>query len=406
MHEMRIGTLALLGVFLAAAAHVAEAESGGKRSITAVEHKRSTIYHSPQTPGFTCWTGTWLMPDDSLMVALTQATGPLEGRPKAPADVRKRLNWPPAGHKGYEQYDMTGLDLSNVYLSSVDHGTTWNKVSEDHFVSCMNGAAINRAQLALPDGTIVRSVWGRYLPYNDPPVPQTGLLERSHDGSKTWQPLKTILDPAHHTVFITKLEQLSDGRLLAIGGIADVPAGSFTRHEFSAALAPGMLVSKDGGKTWSRPIPVVPPEHAKNWGGEEFDVAELTGGDLLCVFRRLDPQPPRNREVRWQGLLKKQGETWVPERVGPAPFPHSGHPELLATREGPVLHIATSGIHWTTDAGRSWHRLDVPGSRYYPSSVQGPQGRIYVFAHVGGDNAYGSVDQSITMDTFRLNVSP
>ena len=95
----------------------------------------------------------------------------------------------------------------------------------------------------------------------------------------------------------------------------------------------------------------------------------------------------------------------MPERVGPAPFPHSGHPELLATREGPVLHVATSGIHWTTDAGRSWHRLDVPGSRYYPSSVQGPQGRIYIFAHVGGDNAYGSVDQSITMDTFQLNVS-
>ena len=26
--------------------------------------------------------------------------------------------------------------------------------------------------------------------------------------------------------------------------------------------------------------------------------------------------------------------------VGPAPFPHSGHPELLATREGPILHLA------------------------------------------------------------------
>ena len=33
-----------------------------------------------------------------------------------------------------------------------------------------------------------------------------------------------------------------------------------------------------------------------------------------------------------------------------------------------------------------------------------PDGRIYIFAHVGGDDAYGSVDQSIVMDTFRLDV--
>ena len=56
------------------------------------------------------------------------------------------------------------------------------------------------------------------------------------------------------------------------------------------------------------------------------------------------------------------------------------------------------------DRLRARHRLDVPGTPYYPSSVQGPEGRIYIFAHVGGDNPYGKVDQSITMDTFRLKV--
>ena len=117
MQQMRSGTLALLGFLLAAAAHAVGAESGGQPSVTAVEYERSTIYHSPQKPGFTCWTGTWLMPDNSLMVALTQAVGPLEGRPKAPPEVRKRLNWP---HAGIENYDMTGLDMSNVYLRSVD----------------------------------------------------------------------------------------------------------------------------------------------------------------------------------------------------------------------------------------------------------------------------------------------
>ena len=92
-----------------------------------------------------------------------------------------------------------------------------------------------------------------------------------------------------------------------------------------------------------------------------------------------------------------------PGEVGPAPFPHSGMPELLATREGPILHLATSGIHWTTDAGTSWHKLDVPGTAYYPRSVQTADGRIFVFGHVGGDDAYGKSDQSIVMDSFFLN---
>jgi len=83
-------------------------------------------------------------------------------------------------------------------------------------------------------------------------------------------------------------------------------------------------------------------------------------------------------------------------------LPHSGQPELLATAEGPILHVATSGIHWTSDADQTWHKLDVPATAYYPRSVQTKDGRIFVFGHVGGDDAYGKADQSIVMDSFRL----
>ena len=58
---------------------------------TAIEYQRQTIYHSPQTPGFTCWVNAWTMRDGSLMVSFTQATGPVAGRPKAPRMCRK--NW-------------------------------------------------------------------------------------------------------------------------------------------------------------------------------------------------------------------------------------------------------------------------------------------------------------------------
>jgi hypothetical protein len=263
----------------------------------------------------------------------------------------------------------------------------------------MNGTT-GEAQTALHDGTVVRGVWGQYLPYN-PEVPKTGYLERSTDGTKTWGKPEVLLDPDKYSAWPKRIRVLRDGRLLVLGGVAHVPANSRTRAEYSDLFEPLLLVSSDQGKSWKGPVLVVPPQHRRHWGGEEFDAAEMANGDLLCVFRRADPADSR-REVRWQGVLKKSGETWTPGEVGPAPFQHSGHPDVLATREGPILHLATRGIHWTNDAGKSWHALQVPGTAYYPRAVQAVDGRIFVFGHVGGDDAYGKVDQSIVMDSFRL----
>ena len=396
MAVMNTTVIAIWSAIVAAQVSAAEPE------VKAVDHVRRTIYHSPQSPGFTSWVGTWAMPDRSVMVCFTQATGPVHGRPRAPQDVLRKLAWPPAGKP---LYDMTGLDMRNVHLRSYDAGESWQQVSADPFKSCMNGIT-GECETALRDGTVVRGVWGYYLPFN-PELPQTGYLQRSCDGTKTWGPPEVLLDPQRCTACPKRIRELSDGRVVVMGGIAHEPANSKTRGEYSRLMEPMLLASEDAGKTWGEPIAVVPDEHRRQWGGEEYDLAELPNGDLLCVFRRPGRDERTGKptgEVRWQGLLKKQGRSWVPTKVGPAPFPHSGHPELLATRERVVLHIATSGVHWTADAGDSWHRLNVPNTGYYPRSVQTGDGRIYIFWHVGGDNAYAAVDQSIGMDCFRLSV--
>lgn len=361
---------------------------------TAVEYEHQVIYHSPQTPGFTSWVSAWSMPDGSLMTSFTQATGPVEGRPRAPKEIQVKLGWPPPGQPGY---DMTGLDLRNVHLRSVDAGKTWLQVSADPFKSCMNGVA--EGETALPGGAILRCVWGHYLPYN-PEVPQTGYVQRSTDGSKTWGPPELLLDPLQYTAWPKRIRVLRDGRIIVIGGFVRLPANSRTREEYCRQLEPLLLVSKDHGKTWSAPIPVVPAQYRDTWGGEECDAAELPNGDLLFVFRRFVPE--LNAEARWQGVLQKSGESWSVGDTGPAPFPRSGHPELCATQEGPILHIATTGVDYTGDAGKTWRKLALPKLGYYPRSVQMHDGQILVFAHVGGDDAYGHSDQSIVMDRFRL----
>jgi hypothetical protein len=357
---------------------------------SAVKHQRQTIYHPSQKPGFASWCGSWTMPDGSLMVSFTQATGPVEGRPQAPKEVQHRLTWPPPGHPGY---DMTGLDLRNVHLRSTDAGGTWQQVSADGFKTCMNGIT-GEAETALADGTVLRGVLGFYLPYN-PDLPQTGFLQRSSDGTKTWGKPEVPLDTAKYSTWPGRIRVLRDGRVLLLAGVTQAPAGSQSRQEFSMVVEPALLVSSDQGHTWKGPLFAALAEQRGGWT-EEFDIAELANGDLLCIFRRASDA------TRWQSTLKKSDDTWIAQQAGPSVLPHSGHPELLATREGPILHVATSGIHWTSDAGQTWHKLDVPGTAYYPRSVQTKDGRIFVFGHVGGDDAYGKVDQSIVMDSFRL----
>src|SRR4051794_37275421 len=61
----------------------------GIPSVHAVDLRRTTLYHSPQTPGYTAWTGAWVMPDQSIMTAFIRATGPIDPakRRRAPAGV-------------------------------------------------------------------------------------------------------------------------------------------------------------------------------------------------------------------------------------------------------------------------------------------------------------------------------
>ncbi|MBA3481749.1 MAG: exo-alpha-sialidase [Pirellulales bacterium] len=400
-----LGLLTIFGFVLAAVPKPAPADdtpAPAGNTYIARDHSRKQIYHSPQTPGYTCWVGAWAMPDESLMICFTQATGPLEGRPTMPAELKARWNWPPAGQPNF---DFTGLDLHNVYMRSSDEGKTWQQTGAELFHTPGGQMSQGGPQIALPDGAILRAAFGYHLPL-DPDVPKTGFLQRSTDGGQTWGDRQVVLDADECTYRITRLRRLRDGRMIALGGIASAESSSVTQEELSAMWRPLFMVSEDEGKSWSPPLEIAGEDERGTWGGEEWDVAELDNGDLLAVFRRFDPKD-RTKQARWQGILQKQDDSWSVERLTRSVLPHSGHPELLATREGPVLHIATNGTHWTKDGGETWNELKIQGvqstfgSHYYPHSLQIADGTIYVFAHTGSHDPYGK-DQRVMMDKFRL----
>ena len=364
--------------------------------------ERFFVYHSPQYPGFTSWCGLWTMSDASVMCSFTQATGPFQGRPRAPDEVRRRLAWPPAGR---EAYDMTGLRLENVHLRSADSGRSWAIAGTDAFTSCMNGA-FGEAEVALADGTILRGGWGQYLPY-DEDVPRDGFVQRSGDGGRTWGVPEPINADDACTFWPKRLRVLDDGRLLAGGGLHRRFPGQDTRTDWGRDALPVLFVADAAGYGWSGPFPVVAEAQREGFDyTEEFDWAECPGGDLLVIVRA------GQKEGRLQVRLRKAGDGWEAGSVAPAGLPYSGHPELLAMTEGTVLHVATTGISATCDEGATWQDLrlqdglaelrDERATPYYPKSVQLGDGEIVVIGHVGGDDGYGKVDQSIIGLRFRL----
>jgi hypothetical protein len=198
-------------------------------------------------------------------------------------------------------------------------------------------------------------------------------------------------------MYPSQIHQLRDGRLILMGGMvkqADAKTALYLLKEF--------FQSRDGGKTWSH-IWTMPKEAGLC---EESDFVELDNGDLLFIHRAEHYQD--NKYIssnRLQTIFHRKGDGWEIGPVTAVPMPHSGYPELLKLREGPILHLGTDGI-WEIGPGlETWTRLDLPGTPYYPRAIQLNDGRVLVVGHVGGDDEYGKVNQTIVGFTFKLNVS-
>jgi len=300
--------------------------------------------------------------------------------------------------------DFWGLELAAKYLRSTDGGRRWSEVGSDRYRAAYPHGYAAAATIALRNGALLRRVNGYDL-LHDRSVPHTAYLQRLYPGTRRWSAPQVLLDPKRYTYQLSRLRRLRDGRLVATGQYWDVPAGTPHEKLMRSRARHLLMVSRDDGRTWRRvPVEIPPGRYVTV---NEWDVAELPNGDLLAAFRSGRSRSSSEAVVR-QGRLARSGEGWRLTSVSDTPIPHTGHPELLATREGVVLHIGGTGVHWTATGGRSWKpvRFLSPdaryGSEYYPVSLQTGDGLIRVFGHVGADEPYGARDQAVVMDTFRL----
>lgn len=367
--------------------------------VESIDYTEKVIYHSPETPGYTSWVGLALLPGGTLRCDFSQLTGPKD---------KPLVNVP--------------------VLESQDGGENWSKVSGDAIVDpategiilnfTPQGIILSRMRTSVTrNGTLIRLGWMPWttLASADPNPNSSGYLERSTDGGKTWGEKIFLLPAKEYHTWPSNIRQLHDGRLVLMAGVwkkgdGDIPTRRMTKM---------MFISSDEGKTWSKPVILIPTEVGVC---EESDFCELPNGDLFWIHRvehypdkpteipklaaRMGSKPPESYwySDRMQSITRKNGNTFIPEPSTPAPFPHSGYPVVLYTSEGLILHLATDGIYWTADVGKTWTKFNLPGTNYYPKALQLADGKIICIGHRGSDDYYGSVDQAIVEQTFRLYI--
>lgn len=366
-------TLACLAMSLSAWAGTSQAVAVKEAS------PQKAIYHSPQTPGYTAWTTLWRDPKGELRLAFQQVTGPVE-------EWSKRKN-------------------VTVILGSADEAATWEKIREaparTSAVSLGQGiyaapgssGFCGHGLVALKDGTLVTGLWAKAGEQGT-----SGYIQRSTDEGQTWSAPIYFRDPKAYRTYPSQVHQLHDGRLVLVAGTVKQADAEITKY-----LLKEFFESRDMGKTWSH-IWTMPADVGLC---EESDFVELDNGNLLFIHRA--EHFDGNKYVasdRLQNIFHRKGDGWEIGEVTPVPMPHSGFPELLKMPDGSVLHIGTDGIWHTPPDLHTWTRLDLPGSPYYPRATLLKDGRVLVVGHVGADDEYGKVDQSIVTQTFRLEESP
>lgn len=379
---------------------------------------------------YTAWTGTWIMGDGrTVMHAFMRTTGPTAPYPKScDGSVVVGSVTPSAS--------FARARSTQIVRSTTDGGRTWRPVHAGDVIGTHPIPFTPQPTIALRadsgagvrEGTLLRRVNGADLQgvtaYGGRPA--TAFLQRLAPGEERWVDVPTkfgngvILDPRKHTYQLSRIRRLSDGRLIGLGSVGPPASTNLSRYR-------GLLLSStDEGTTWRSALTV--PDDALR--PLEWDVAEIPGGDgdLLAVMRTLRD----GEQIRAQARLARgaDGTTtttgtpndddgWIMEQPMQAPeqLPHSGHPELLTARvdgagdASVIVDLATTGVHYTVDAGRSWRPLPFASGThttgYYPRSVQAADGTIFVFGHRGADDPYRpDLNQSIVMDRFRIRAAP
>ena len=287
--------------------------------------------------------------------------------------------------------DAEPLPQNRVTLSrSLDKGESWSSMEPvDLGIKAANpGRALVPSELmvrgerctlfvATHDGTFAD--WKEWMAHSD-------------DSCRTWSALEPAPGRLHDRTFIRNHIVTGDGRILLpfqhylrVGETREISQG----RRFSKPTDPrnGVLMSDDGGKTWTEHGNIRITEDDSYHGWAENNIVELTDGRIAMIIRA------DGKKVLYTAESTDDGRTW-PELATPTEIPNPGSKAVIYGLGGDDVAL----LHNPNPKHRSplalWVSYD--GMKTWPyrrtlvqESADGPNGRLnYPDGFVSKDRQY------------------
>lgn len=237
----------------------------------------------PGTPGRLTSDGSRLtaLPDGELVVFMVRAD---------------RSEHPDAGLTNPDNLGFVPTELT--LLRSRDFGHTWCEPEPFRpplvgpaFELCCPITVLSDGQWVLPTQTWPG--WDGHCPNG---IRMVAFV--SHDRGRTWPEYRDVMSEPEGEVFFweSKVVELPDGRLLAVAWVYDNAASADRPNHYA--------ISRDAGKTWSRPA-------STGLLGQTLTPFVVNERRILCVYRRMD------RSGLWANWSHLEGDDWVNDGAEP-----------------------------------------------------------------------------------------
>ena len=301
---------------------------------------------------------------------------------------------------------------NRTYLfRSTDNGATW---SEKQMLNTEDGMAHYHTCTAIVGGEI----WVFISRHDGYFSHWTNYMLISGDSGCTWKKRELKLLPEY--AFVRSMSVLSDGNLILPYHAYPVTRayddecrarGSLLYKEYQPFTEIGLLVSKDGGKSFEKIIAHRQTEDElrsvslARWSWTENSIAEIQPGHLAMIYR-ID-----GSGWLWRMDSKDFGKTWQPPFKTDIPNP-SNKPHLLNGRKGEIILINTpcntDGIFYlrkrfplevwiSYDGMKTWGKKirvsDFPGAYSYADGFVDGDGHLKIaFEFNRHDIYYADID--------------
>ncbi|QDT64740.1 sialidase family protein [Calycomorphotria hydatis] len=287
--------------------------------------------------------------------------------------------------------DAEPLPQNDIFLSrSEDEGKTWSAmkavdlgVKKENPNTALVPSELmiieSRATLfvATHDGTFAD--WKEWLTHSD-------------DSGRTWSKLEPAPGRLHDRTFIRNHIVTRDGRILLpfqhflrVGETRDINRG----RRFSPPTDPrnGVLMSEDGGETWTEHGDIRIAINPNYSGWAENNIVELADGRIAMIIRA------DGRKVLYYAESTDGGRTW-PEFATKTDIPNPGSKAVIYGLGGDTVallhnpnpkHRSPLALWISYDGMTSWPYRRVLVSE----SFKGPAGRLnYPDGFISQDNSY------------------